>query len=219
MRLLIVSPHPDDETLGAGGTLLKYKKSGAKIFWLNFTDMKEDYGFSSAQVNKRQSVIRKIISGYRVNGFYNFELRPAGLEGYPLRDLIKRTAAVVREVSPEVVILPFKNDIHSDHRIVFEAVYPCMKVFRAPSIKKVLAMEIVSETDFALSRKGFVPNYFVDISGFLERKLRLIKIYGGQTQQHPFPRSLKNLKALAVHRGATAGCKYAEGFSLLKEIA
>lgn len=50
MRILVISPHADDETLGAGGTLLKYKNQGHNIFWLNVTDMKEEYGYTKERV-------------------------------------------------------------------------------------------------------------------------------------------------------------------------
>ena len=81
-------------------------------------------------------------------------------------------------------------------------------------------METLSETEFALSMKeeSFVPNVYVDISEFFEKKLEIMRIYESELGDHPFPRSERNLKALATLRGATAGCEYAESFMLLKEI-
>ena len=38
MKIMLISPHPDDETLGAGGSILKLRDLGNKIFWLNITD-------------------------------------------------------------------------------------------------------------------------------------------------------------------------------------
>ena len=45
-----------------------------------------------------------------------------------------------------------------------------------------------------------------------------MKIFKSEVAEHPFPRSEKNIRALATLRGATCGCEYAEGFMLLKEI-
>jgi hypothetical protein len=58
----------------------------------------------------------------------------------------------------------------------------------------------------------------VDISVHLDEKLRIAQLYDDELGEHPFPRSLENLRALATMRGATAGCRYAESFVLLKEI-
>ena len=81
-------------------------------------------------------------------------------------------------------------------------------------------METLSETEFASSTKedSFVPNMFVDITDFIERKIEIINIYKSETGPHPFPRSERNIRALAIFRGATAGCEYAESFTMLKEI-
>ena len=49
MRILVVSPHPDDETLGAGGTILRYKNEGKEVYWLNITNVKEEYGYSKSK--------------------------------------------------------------------------------------------------------------------------------------------------------------------------
>ena len=82
-------------------------------------------------------------------------------------------------------------------------------------------MEILSETEFAPSTKenSFVPNVFVDISDYITQKIEIMKIFQSELKEHPFPRSEKNLKALATFRGATCGCEYAESFMLLKEIS
>ena len=81
-------------------------------------------------------------------------------------------------------------------------------------------IETLSETEFAPSTKedSFIPNVFVDITNFFDKKIEIIKIFESEISEHPFPRSERNLRALATLRGATSGCEYAESFILLKEI-
>lgn len=81
-------------------------------------------------------------------------------------------------------------------------------------------IETLSETEFAPSTKedSFIPNSFVDISEFMNKKIEIMKIFESEIAEHPFPRSERNLKALVAFRGATCGCEYAESFLLLKEI-
>jgi N-acetylglucosamine malate deacetylase 1 len=218
MKVLVVSPHPDDETLGAGGSILKFKKQGHNIFWLNFTDISKKYGYPIKQVEKRQAEIQKVKNAYSFDGFYNLGLKPCFLSEYKRAGLIDKTSKILSTIKPEVVILPFKNDPHSDHRMVFEIVYSCTKVFRAPFIQEILMMEILSETEFSSSDNGFVPNYFVDVSDYLDQKISIAENYTKELLKHPFPRSASNIRALATYRGATAGCQFAESFILLKKI-
>jgi LmbE family N-acetylglucosaminyl deacetylase len=93
----------------------------------------------------------------------------------------------------------------------------CTKSFRYPFVKKVMTYECISETEFgaAVPERTFVPNYFVDISKQLRAKQEIMKIYSSEIGKHPFPRSLRNIEALATFRGATAGVEYAEAFQLL----
>jgi N-acetylglucosamine malate deacetylase 1 len=69
-----------------------------------------------------------------------------------------------------------------------------------------------------LAENAFLPNYFVDITPFLKDKLALLDIYASEMGEHPFPRSRRNVEALAVFRGASCGATYAEAFQLLKFI-
>ncbi len=65
---------------------------------------------------------------------------------------------------------------------------------------------------------SFIPNVFVDISEFFEKKIEIMKVFESEIAPHPFPRSERNLRALATLRGAISGCEYAESFMLLKDI-
>jgi hypothetical protein len=96
----------------------------------------------------------------------------------------------------------------------------CTKSFRYPFLKKVLLYECISETEFApaIPERVFQPNYFVDISTFLNKKLEIMTRFESEVGEHPFPRSLRNIEALATYRGATAGVEYAEAFQLVKMI-
>jgi LmbE family N-acetylglucosaminyl deacetylase len=81
-------------------------------------------------------------------------------------------------------------------------------------------IETLSETEFAPSttEDSFIPNVFVDISEYMDKKLEIMRVFESEIAQHPFPRNERNIKALGTLRGATCGVEYAESFMLLKEI-
>ena len=214
-KVLVVAVHPDDETLGCGGTLLKHKFNGDEIHWLIATEMKDSEG-----VKQRDNEIDKVGIFYDFDSVNRLGLSTTKVDEYSVNDLITKISFVINKVKPNIIYLPFKSDVHSDHRHIFNAVYSCTKSFRYPFIKKIYMMETLSETEFALSTRedSFVPNVFVDISRYIEKKVEVMNVYKGEMGIHPFPRSEKNIKALSSFRGATSGCEYAESFMLLKEI-
>ena len=219
-NVLVVAVHPDDETLGCGGTLLKHKAVGDAVYWLIVTSMKEECGFEKGAVEARRKEIEKVSSMYGFDGVYGLDFPTMQLDAIPFSKPIGSISDVFGEVEPNIVYLPFKGDVHTDHQIAFRAAYSCTKSFRYPSIKKIVMMETLSETEFTPSTKedSFIPNMFVDITDFIERKIEIMNIYKNEIGSHPFPRSERNIRALATFRGATAGCECAEGFMILKEI-
>lgn len=215
-KILVLAIHPDDETLGCGGTLLKHKKNGDQIHWLICTTIDQ----AGSYYQKREEEIEQVSKMYDFDSLHNLRLKTMKVDEYTMSDLIMEISKVINEVKPNIVYLPFKGDVHSDHRKIFEASYSCTKSFRYPFIKKIYMMETLSETDYAPSTKedSFIPNVFVDITEFLEKKIEIMNIFESEIDQHPFPRSVENIKALATYRGGTSGCRYAESFMLLKEI-
>ena len=218
--VLVVAVHPDDETLGCGGALLKHKDKGDEIHWLIATDVKESEGFEKTTVGKREEEIDKVKELFRFSSVNRLGLSTPKIDEYSMSDLISKISSIINKVKPNIIYLPFKSDVHSDHKYIFDAAYSCTETFRHPFIKKLYMMETLSETEFSLSTKedSFVPNVFVDISEFMDKKIELMNIYESEIGKHPFPRSERNMRALATYRGAASGCDYAESFMLLKEI-
>ena len=221
MKTLIVAPHPDDELLGCGGTLLRRVAEGGTVAWLLMTAITEDTGWSAERIQQRAAEIDRVRKGLQVapHHLYALGFPTAELDRIPMSILVGKISEVFADFQPDEVLLPYPGDVHSDHRVTFEAASACTKWFRYPSVKRVLAYETPSETDFGINPRdsGFKPNVFVDIGGQLEQKLELMKIYASEMGEFPFPRSEKALKTLAQRRGSQAGYEAAEAFMLLRE--
>lgn len=221
MKTLVVAPHPDDELLGCGGTLLRRVGEGGTLAWLLVTAIRQEEGWEEEKIHLRALEIDRVRKGLHIapNHFYDLGFPAAELDTVPLSLLVSRISEVFRDFNPEEVFLPYRGDAHSDHRVTFDAASSCTKWFRYPSVKRVLAYETVSETDFSIesSGLGFMPNVFVDIGAQLERKIELMKIYESEVGEFPFPRSETTLRALAQLRGSQAGFAAAEAFKLLRQ--
>ncbi len=218
MKILVISPHADDETLGAGGLLLKAAHGGISTYWLNVTNALQKYGYSEEYEECGRKETENVAEAFDIKEFKDLRLEPAGLHKYDMGELIGYFSEMINHVQPDTLVLPFPSDIHSDHKVVFDTAYSCTKTFRYPFLKKVLLMEIISETDNAVSDRGFVPNYFVNIDDFLEEKIRIMGMYQGEMGDSPFPRNPDAIRGLAQYRAATCYCKYAEAFRCIKEI-
>jgi N-acetylglucosamine malate deacetylase 1 len=220
MNVVVVSAHPDDEVIGAGGSLLRHVAQGDSVYWLIITNIFAGEAYSAERVEQRQQEIEQVAAEIGFAGVFKLDYQTATLSSQSLIQLVPQISAVFHKCQPEVVYCVNRSDAHSDHRVVFEGVMACAKSFRYPFIKTVLLYECLSETEFApaLAENQFLPNYFVDITDYMERKIALLKYYASEMGEHPFPRSVANVRALAHFRGATAGVQQAEAFQLLKHI-
>jgi LmbE family N-acetylglucosaminyl deacetylase len=218
MKTLVVAPHPDDEILGCGGTLLRRKAAGAELAWLIVTGISDVAGWPAERVAQRDKEIDAVSKAVGFDEVFNLRLRTAFLDHLPMSEVINGISNVFKTFQPEEVFVPHYSDVHSDHRVVFDAVSACTKWFRYPSVKRVVAYETISETEFGMiGNSSFKPNYFVDISQFIHRKLEIMGIYQSELQPFPFPRSIEAIRALASVRGAASGFLSAEAFELLRE--
>lgn len=218
MRSIVIAAHPDDETLGAGGTLLRRKAEGNETAWLIVTGISPEHGWSMQRVSQREQEIAQVSQLLQFNQVYRLDFPAARLDEIPLRELIASISGIFHQFQPNEIFVPHYSDIHSDHRMVFQAVASCSKWFRYPSVQRILCYETLSETDFGLGEtQSFKPNYFLDVSPYLEKKIEVSRVYASEFAAFPFPRSEHALRAQASLRGAASGYEAAEAFELLRE--
>lgn len=219
-KVLVVAPHPDDETLGCGGTLLKHKNGGDKIYWAIVTNILSKNGWSEEGVEKRQKEIHQVAKMYGFEKIFKLDFPTTMLDTIPYNELIAKISDVIKEVEPSIVYLPNRSDVHTDHPITFNATMSCIKNFRAPSVKRVLMYETISETEFSapINENTFIPNVFMDISLYLKKKIKIFKTYSSEIMNAPLPRSLESIETLTKYRGSRIGVEYAEAFMLMEEI-
>ena len=218
--ILVIAPHADDETLGCGGTILKHKYKNDQIHYLLVTQTEKGQIISGIKPNQRSEQVKKMIKFYDFDSFYKLGFIATKLDSTPLNNIIEKINDVIKIVKPNIIYLPFPGDIHSDHSIVFKAAIACSKWFRSKSLHTILAYETLSETNFSINptAQSFKPNLYIDISDFIEGKIKACKIFNTEIQNHPFPRSIDSINALSIIRGSESGFKSAEAFMLLKKI-
>ncbi len=219
MRSLVIAPHPDDEILGAGGTLIRRKKEGSQIAWIVMTDMTTAGGWSCDRIESREAEIELVSKSLGFDYVVRLGHPATGLHSVPMSELVKQISNVFAEFKPDEVLVPHPSDVHSDHKITYQAAISASKWFRSESIRTLLAYETLSETGMdPIAAGNFVPNYFVNIETELDAKVEAAKIYSSELAEFPFPRSVEAIEAQARNRGVMAGFKAAEAFQLLKHV-
>jgi len=216
--ILVIAPHPDDESLGCGGTLLKHLDCGDRVHWLIITGM-DSPRFSEDEINIRSKEIKKVNEMYGFSSITEFNYPPAKLDQVETSKIIEDLNHCIKQIKPNTIYTVFRNDAHSDHQVVFDATMSVTKSFRNSYTKRVLVYETPSETNFSNPLASiFKPNLYINIEDFLEKKLQILNIYNSEMGNFPFPRSSEAIKALASIRGVEAGCMAAEAFMLIKEV-
>jgi LmbE family N-acetylglucosaminyl deacetylase len=177
-------------------------------------------GWTAERIESRREEINQVSEMYGFTATHCLDFPSTRLDTIVMKDLIAEISKIIQEVEPNLIYVPNRSDIHTDHQVAFKAIMSSTKTFRCSFIKKVLMCECPSETEFspALPVDAFIPNVFVDITGFLEKKIKIMKMYRDEMGIFPFPRSEENIRALARNRGTVVGAETAEAFVLLREV-
>ncbi len=218
-KILIISPHADDEILGCGGFISKYSKQNYHINVLILTNANKGVPeiYSPEEINtirKEANMANKLIGTNKIF----FENLPAvNLNNYPFYKITNIIDKYIKEVNPEIVLIPSGNDIHDDHKLIFKAAKVSMRPNRKSNLKKILSYEVLSETEWNEEGKSFNPNYFVHLKkSDINNKVKAFLKYKSQVKKFPHPRSKEGIINLSRVRGSQVFKEYAEAFKVEK---
>ena len=220
MNVLVVVAHPDDEVLGAGGTIYSLTSQGHNV----------DVCILSSEVSARlfkpsdDKLLENINTSCKILGIRNkklFAFPNIQFNTIPHIKLVQAIENTILEYKPDVIITHHHNDLNNDHYHTSIACQEAVRIFqrndKIKHIKCLLFMEILSSTDWSFgdSSQKFNPNYFVEIKEEgVEIKSKALSAYKNVMRSYPHPRSIESIKSLAYYRGSQSCVFFAEAFEI-----
>lgn len=222
--ILVVAAHPDDEALGCGGTIAKLADEGATIHVAFLADgvfsRTGDQKEQQQELLVRRTAARAACNVLGVTSVSFDDFPDNRMDTVALLDITKVIEKLITEYKPDTVFTHHAGDVNIDHRRIHEAVTTACRPQTGHFVKTVLFFEVPSSTEwqFPGSASAFVPNWFIDVSDTLDRKLVALDCYVDEMRPWPHPRSTQGITHLAHWRGATVGVDAAEAFMLGRKL-
>ena len=223
--ILVLAAHPDDEALGCGGTIARLAGEGSSIHVAFLADgVSSRDGSGAAQqieLKSRRDAARKACEILGAKSVSFGDLPDNRMDGVNLLDIVKTVEALITEHRPDTLFTHHAGDLNVDHRRAHEAAVTACRPYQGQQVRTLLFFEVPSSTEWQPPSVGsvFAPNWFVDISKTLERKLAALDSYAAELRPWPHPRSRQGVEHLARWRGATIGVDAAEGFGLGRQLS
>lgn len=226
MSYLVIAAHPDDEVLGCGGSIAKWSQKGNDVHILIMAegatsrDVKRDPKMRDSELLHLKKMGQKssVILGAKSIEFIDFP--DNRMDSVEFLDIVKSIESHIKRVKPSVVVTHHLGDLNIDHQLIHKAVITACRPQPGSKIQKIISFEVSSSTDWQSTSNGipFLPNYFEDVSEFIDLKLKALKVYKSEMRDWPHSRSIKAIKKLMQLRGSSVGLEAAEAFVLLRLI-
>jgi len=220
-RIMIVAAHPDDEILGCGGTVARMIEEGASAITVilgegvTSRDKERDSEKRAAELSALKNQIKEANKIIGIEQVYTFDFPDNRFDTVGLLDIVKVIEEIKNDFKPNIVFTHFANDMNVDHSITNRAVLTATRPMVGEPVKEIYAFEILSSTEwnFPLS---FAPDFFVEVSNNLDKKIEAMSVYKDELRDYPHPRSLKGIELNGEYWGMRTGLKMAEAFKVLR---
>ncbi len=221
-RTLFIYAHPDDEVLGAGGTINRLNRlKGNQTFVLitntGITSRIENKSKSKSKINLlRKDSIKAITKlGVAKKNIFFGDFLDNKSDALPLLDLIQFIEEKIQVIKPTAVFTHHRLCTNIDHQYCNRAVLTALRPNKNSKVA-IFSSEILSSTGY-LNPTKWEPNFFITLEKKdLDKKLVAMKLYKNEIRNYPHPRSLEGIKSLAKLRGMYSGSLYAEAFMIEK---
>ena len=232
MNILIVCAHPDDETIGMGGTMKKLSKSHdvTVLFVAEGITARRKSGFKNnpvydvsheemekmkEEIEIRKDHAKEALKILGVNKIRFLDLPNEELDQVPLLRIIKEIEKEIDETQCEMIFTHHFNDLNLDHRVVYDATITAARPLPDTPVSMIASFEIPASTDWKAPYQ-FKPNLFIDISNELQSKVEALKAYHYEIRKPPHPRSKEMTEAGAFRWGSLSGYNSSEAFEIIR---
>ena len=219
--ILVIAPHADDEILGCGGTIAQFTNLGHKVFVLILTNasLGAPELFSKIEIKK---IRNESLAANRIIGtkkLYFEDLPGLILNQLPLYKISNIIEKYINKINPNIVFIPSNLDIHSDHKVIFNASKIALRPNKKLKVEQILSYEVLSETEWNENNISFNPDYFVKLNkNLINLKIKSFLRYKSQVKKSPHPRSKNGILNLSKLRGNQISVDFSEAFKVERII-
>ena len=211
MNILILAPHPDDESIGMGGTIKKLSKKN-NIHLCVLTDGAVFDSSGQKKILERKNACKNSGKILGISDYTFLDFPVMELESISHLEINRELEKIIKKFNPKIVYTTTRHDINKDHQRVFESTLVVTRP-QSSNVKQVFSYETTGMTI-----TQFLPTVFEDISKEFKYKIKSFRMYKSELRPFPHPRSIKAIENLAIQRGIESGTKKAEAFELIRFI-
>jgi N-acetylglucosamine malate deacetylase 1 len=209
-RITIISPHPDDESIGCGGTILKHVAEGDVVqIELLTSGEKGGHDLIEAEVGRIRE--QEALAAAEILGVVHFEFyrQPDG-DLRVSRPLASRLAQRICDCKPSIIYVPHGAEQHPDHRVAVRLLQRALRLLDLDEPPRVLAYEVWTPLQQL--------DEIVDITPYMETKLKAIAAYSSQTRIMNFAAAAEGLARYRGEMHCWPGGEFAEVFADVTKV-
>jgi len=226
-NILVIAAHPDDEVLGCGGLIAKYRAENVdiRVVFLaegvtsryDVDEISEEYVLIERDRRNNNAIKALKILSVDPSEIFTSTRNCCRFDQILQLELVKEIEQHISEWCPTHLYTHSPNDVNIDHRITYQAVLAATRPNASSTLLEIYSFEVLSSSEWN-TLKPFKANTFIDISSYIDLKITAMVAYEGELREEPHPRSKTAIKALSRYRGAQSGFQYAEAFSLVRML-
>lgn len=228
-RLLIIAPHADDECFGCGGTIARIKSLGGEVYVIvcSTGDLKHYDGTDKIVTgSQREAELKQVMEFLQVDDWdilYRDPELHLRLDTLPRRDLVakieRESKLALDRLKPSMLAIPVSS-YNQDHQAVFRAAFTAARP-GVPTHKPFQRIVIGYDNTslfWSLEREKFHANFYIDISNFLDVKLKALSMHRSQMRDSVHHSSLQNVEYMARVRGREISVEAAEAYMAFRHV-
>ena len=224
-NVLIIAAHPDDDIIGCGGFISKYRnKYNFRVIFIGegsscrFFEEDINTEVVKKEIKKRNSDGVNALSKLGVSDYKFYNLPCGRLDQVPLININKIIENEINDFKPTTIFTHSNKDANNDHLIVHKSTLIATRPGSRFFVKNLYAYEVLSSSEWKFTAV-FKPNIFEKLTlNDVKNKWDALNEYDTEVKKFPYPRSYEGVKTLAKYRGMQSNTEYSEAYEVIRKI-